>query len=494
VACAPETTSGAGSGVLARRGKRLEGRAAARSPVGKRPALFHADLDRGVPQRALADARLDYDGEPIARRCAFLAGDGSFASRRVDEPIGHYSPGTILEIDSLLQLQGLRRVRWMDSCGRPDNALINRISNRTQGDSYSPSPAVRSGEAVISGCGCCADEPAAAGGAVQDDIPSTLARESHDTPSTCLEIDADTFRSHFNRRPFLFRHIPVGASAVSAATPHGAGENAGRQLVEFNAGQIPGVCRIGRIRRTPVFRAKTRSARRRDLLVDAWPKRAEHLYLDITCPVLDAARTSGPHLSEHASRPGLNAANSVSSLQPTIPEQISSALRIVSSPTRPVYGVSCNSADSPDLAGVEFDKAAVQRFRQLREAWQLKQRMPRQVVAEQEGPAVEVAAEGVRIDFETSAGVSMGFTATSMECRLNRAAAAAGSSSATAAARRSRLSERTAGDGEAMNRLAFVGDRLMRALSGAAQESIQRTAAAPCSCSRLSISRMVPGE
>ena len=73
---------------------------------------------------------LDYDGEPVARRCAFLAGDGSFAFKTAyDERFAHYSPGTILEIDSLLQLQGLGRVRWMDSCAAPDNALINRISN-----------------------------------------------------------------------------------------------------------------------------------------------------------------------------------------------------------------------------------------------------------------------------------------------------------------------------------------------------------------------------
>lgn len=73
---------------------------------------------------------LDYDGEPIARRCAFLAGDGSFAFKTAyDERFAHYSPGTILEIDSLQQLQGLGQVRWMDSCATPDNALINRISN-----------------------------------------------------------------------------------------------------------------------------------------------------------------------------------------------------------------------------------------------------------------------------------------------------------------------------------------------------------------------------
>src|SRR5207253_3608476 len=33
-----------------------------------------------------------------------------------------------------------------------------------------------------------------------------LPRETMDTPRTCLKIDADTFRSHFNLRPFLFSH------------------------------------------------------------------------------------------------------------------------------------------------------------------------------------------------------------------------------------------------------------------------------------------------
>src|SRR5882762_8112008 len=101
---------------------------------------------------------------------------------------------------------------------------------------------------------------------------------------------------------------------------------------------------------------------------------------------------SGAISSRHASSTWAKSGKCSARLS-TIHEQISSALRIVSSAERPVYGVSC-----------QFDRPAVQRFRQLREAWQLKQRMPRQVVAEQEGPAVEVAAEGVRIDFETSAG------------------------------------------------------------------------------------------
>jgi CelD/BcsL family acetyltransferase involved in cellulose biosynthesis len=73
---------------------------------------------------------VDYDGEPIARRCAFLAGDGSFAFKTAyDKRFACYSPGAILELDSLLQLERLPNLRWMDSCATPDNALINRICN-----------------------------------------------------------------------------------------------------------------------------------------------------------------------------------------------------------------------------------------------------------------------------------------------------------------------------------------------------------------------------
>ena len=73
---------------------------------------------------------LDYEGEAIARRCAFLAGEGSFAFKTAyDERFASYSPGAIVELDSLTQLQGLEGVRWMDSCAAPDSTLINRISN-----------------------------------------------------------------------------------------------------------------------------------------------------------------------------------------------------------------------------------------------------------------------------------------------------------------------------------------------------------------------------
>jgi hypothetical protein len=73
---------------------------------------------------------LNFDGFPIARRCAFVAGEGSFAFKTAyDEEFSDFSPGAILEVDSIRQLQTLAAVRWMDSCAAPDNFLVNRLSN-----------------------------------------------------------------------------------------------------------------------------------------------------------------------------------------------------------------------------------------------------------------------------------------------------------------------------------------------------------------------------
>jgi hypothetical protein len=60
-----------------------------------------------------------------------------------------------------------------------------------------------------------------------------------DTPSTCLEIDAETFRSHFNRRPFLFRHNLSGHPLFQLPRLRQLAKTQDGKFVEFNAGQIP---------------------------------------------------------------------------------------------------------------------------------------------------------------------------------------------------------------------------------------------------------------
>jgi hypothetical protein len=59
------------------------------------------------------------------------------------------------------------------------------------------------------------------------------------TPSTCLEIDAETFRSHFNRRPFLFSHNLSGQPLFELPRLVRLAKTLEGSYVEYNAGQIP---------------------------------------------------------------------------------------------------------------------------------------------------------------------------------------------------------------------------------------------------------------
>jgi CelD/BcsL family acetyltransferase involved in cellulose biosynthesis len=102
-------------------------------------ALASSEIDRRyfteIATSAFRRGRLlmlgiNFNGRPIARRCAFVAGEGSFAFKTAyDEEFADFSPGAMLEIDSLRQLHALPGVRWMDSCAAPDNSLVNRLSN-----------------------------------------------------------------------------------------------------------------------------------------------------------------------------------------------------------------------------------------------------------------------------------------------------------------------------------------------------------------------------
>lgn len=108
--------------------KGASGSALACSEPGRR--YFTRIVTEAFRRQRLSMLGLDYDGRPIARRCAFLAGDGAFAFKTAyDERFAAYSPGAILEIDNLTQLMALPQVRWMDSCAAPDNLLVNRIAN-----------------------------------------------------------------------------------------------------------------------------------------------------------------------------------------------------------------------------------------------------------------------------------------------------------------------------------------------------------------------------
>ena len=60
-----------------------------------------------------------------------------------------------------------------------------------------------------------------------------------DTLSNCLNIDAETFRSHFNRRPFLFSHNLSGRALFQLPALVKLAKTLDPGYVEYNAGQIP---------------------------------------------------------------------------------------------------------------------------------------------------------------------------------------------------------------------------------------------------------------
>lgn len=108
--------------------KGLSGSALASSASGRR--YFKEIATSAFRRGRLLMLGINLDARPIARRCAFLAGEGSFAFKTAyDEEFADFSPGAMLEMDSIRQLHALTGVLWMDSCAAPDNFLVNRLSN-----------------------------------------------------------------------------------------------------------------------------------------------------------------------------------------------------------------------------------------------------------------------------------------------------------------------------------------------------------------------------
>lgn len=69
---------------------------------------------------------LRFNGRPIAFKCSFFAGPGSFAFRiAFDEEYARFSPGALLELENIRQLNARPGIRWMDSCADPDNPMKN---------------------------------------------------------------------------------------------------------------------------------------------------------------------------------------------------------------------------------------------------------------------------------------------------------------------------------------------------------------------------------
>lgn len=90
---------------------------------------FFLDIARAAfRRRKLIMLGLTVGGRPIAQLCNFLAGDGAFAFKvAFDEAYARYSPGALLELENLRQMEARPEPRWMDSCTDPGDALVKHL-------------------------------------------------------------------------------------------------------------------------------------------------------------------------------------------------------------------------------------------------------------------------------------------------------------------------------------------------------------------------------
>lgn len=91
-------------------------------------AYFRDVTKAGFENNRVLLISLTLDGRPIAMRHTLLAGCGSYAFRTAyDEHYAKYSPGLLLELETMRRIEAHRQVLWMDSCAAPRHPLLNRI-------------------------------------------------------------------------------------------------------------------------------------------------------------------------------------------------------------------------------------------------------------------------------------------------------------------------------------------------------------------------------
>ena len=72
--------------------------------------------------------RLDLNGRPIAMLVNFRHGEGAFSFKiAIDEELGRFSPGVLIEIANLHAVQGDPDIAWMDSCAAPGHPMIDSL-------------------------------------------------------------------------------------------------------------------------------------------------------------------------------------------------------------------------------------------------------------------------------------------------------------------------------------------------------------------------------
>ncbi|MDX3908734.1 MAG: GNAT family N-acetyltransferase [Sphingobium sp.] len=91
-------------------------------------AFFRAATAAAQARGHLSFLRLDLDGRPIAMLVGFRHGRGAFSFKiAIDETLGRFSPGVLIEIDNLHAVQGDAAVDWVDSCAAADHPMIDSL-------------------------------------------------------------------------------------------------------------------------------------------------------------------------------------------------------------------------------------------------------------------------------------------------------------------------------------------------------------------------------
>jgi len=110
----------------ARGWKGRKGSAMARTEAQRR---FASEIFGGAFRRGrLLMGGLDFDGRPIGRRSAFLARDGAYAFKTAyDESMAEFSPGAMLELDTVREFEANPGLEWLDSFAEDENLALDRV-------------------------------------------------------------------------------------------------------------------------------------------------------------------------------------------------------------------------------------------------------------------------------------------------------------------------------------------------------------------------------
>lgn len=91
-------------------------------------AFFRAAVDAAYAQGELHMLRLDLDDRPIAMLANFRHLDGAFSFKiAIDEELGRFSPGVLIEIANLHSVLDDEVAAWMDSCAAPGHPMIDSL-------------------------------------------------------------------------------------------------------------------------------------------------------------------------------------------------------------------------------------------------------------------------------------------------------------------------------------------------------------------------------